>query len=42
LVFFLEAGDPFAADGEEGLPGFDPGDDGFLGGEGRDGNRGGI
>ena len=35
LDFFLEAGDEFAVGGDEGLLGFDLGDDGLLGGEGR-------
>ena len=37
LDFFLEAGDQFAVGGDEGLLGFDLGDDGLLGGEGWEG-----
>ena len=33
MDFFLEAGDEFAVGGDQGLLGFDFGDDGLLGGE---------
>ncbi len=38
LYLFLEAGDPFAVGGDQRLLCFNLGDNGFLGGDGREGD----
>ena len=42
LDLLLEAGDQFAVGGDQRLLGFDLGDDGLLGGEGREGDFGSL